>query len=386
MTRLRGLTWRHPRGVSPLRATAAAYALLHPDTTIQWDDLPWHQFWQVSVNEMRGHSGCYDLYLFDHPWVGELAENGWRIPLDIFLSTEQRADLEADADPASYQSYVWGKQAWGLPVDAACHVLVFHPDLVESATLPTDWDELLELARTRRRPPHRYAFTAPWSGGSNALLFFLAILAATSERPFEDPARPTITPERGRRALEILRQVWEMSLPAERVAVGRGVYEVLLETDQAAIAVSVFAYINYFGSGAAHRLGIADVPVLPETGARTSLLGGMGLGISADCSAPHRAWEYAGYVMSKPVEGGLYVDHGGQPGRLSALGDRVIEARTGSFCPTLRRALHGCYIRPRYPRWLEIVNGGAPALERFLAGAASADQTLHALHTRAQTL
>jgi len=110
---------------------------------------------------MRGHSGRYDLYLFDHPWVGELAENGWLIPLDIFLSTEQRADLEADADPASYQSYVWGKQAWGLPVDAACHVLVFRPDLVESATLPTDWDELLALARTRHRPPHRYAFTAP---------------------------------------------------------------------------------------------------------------------------------------------------------------------------------------------------------------------------------
>jgi len=89
--------------------------------------------------------------------------------------------------------------------------------------------------------------------------------------------------------------------------------------------------------------------------------------------------------MSRPVQGGLYVHSAGQPGRLSALSDPAVEARTGPFCPVLRRALDGCYIRPRYPRWLEIENGAAPALEQFLSGSASPDETLKALEEHAQT-
>ena len=385
MPHLRGLTWRHRRGTSPLRASAAAYTRQQPDTTIEWDDLPWHEFWQLSIQEMSRHSGRYDLYMFDHPWVGDFVENGWLVPLDNFLSTQQRADLSADADPASYRSYVWQERTWALPVDAACHVIPFRPDLAESETLPSDWDALLTFARTRHRPPDRYAFAVPWGGG-NALLFFLAVLAATGEPAFEEPANARITPERGRRALDIVRQVWELSLPLEQMGGRRGIYELLSETDKAVLGASVFAYINYFGPHATHPLSIADVPVLPESGVRTSMLGGMGLGISVDCPDPRRAWEYAWFVMSKPVQGGIYVENQGQPARLSALRDPVVQARTGPFCPVLLRALDGCYVRPRYPRWLEIENGAAPTLERFLQGAATPDETLKTLEARAALL
>jgi multiple sugar transport system substrate-binding protein len=382
VTHLRGLTWRHRRGISPLLATAAAYTLQHPDMTIEWDDLPWHEFWQTSVTEMSSHSGRYDLYMFDHPWVGDFAENDWLLPLDTFLTREQRDDLSADADPASYRSYTWRDQTWALPVDAACHVIVFRPDLAELSALPNDWDALLAFARTRHRPPQRYAFVAPLIGGGNALLFFLGVLAATGEPAFEDPANAAIAPERGRRALDILRQVSEMNLPPDRMR-GR-VYDALLQTDEAVIGASVFAYINYFGPDAARPLGIADMPVLSETGVRTSMLGGMGLGISMDCPDPQRAWDYAWYVMSKPVQSELYIENDGQPARLSALRNPSVEARTGPFLPVLRSALDGCYIRPRYPRWLEIENGAAPALEQFLQGSATADETLKALEARAQ--
>ena len=381
MTHLRGLTWRHRRGISPLLATAAAFTRQHPETTIEWDDLPWHEFWQTSLQEMSSHSGRYDLYMYDHPWVGDFSENGWLMPLDTFLTADQRADVLADADPASYKSYIWRDQIWALPVDAACYITVFRPDLAETEVLPSDWDSLLSLARARHSPPHRYAFAAPLLGGGNGLLFFLSILAATGEPAFIDPANAEISPQRGRRALDILRQVAEMSLPADRMR-GR-VYDTLLETDEAIIGTAVFAYINYFGAEAARPLGIDDMPVLSETGMRTSMLGGMGLGISVDCPDPSGAWEYAWHVMSKPVQGGLYIDNEGQPARLSALSNPSVEARTGPFLPVLRHALDGCYIRPRYPRWLEIENGAAPDLEQFLQGSATADETLKALEARA---
>jgi multiple sugar transport system substrate-binding protein len=106
---------------------------------------------------------------------------------------------------------------------------------------------------------------------------------------------------------------------------------------------------------------------VPETGRKASMLGGMGLGISVDCPLPDVAWDYAWSVMSREVQGGIYLEHEGQPGRISELSHPAIDARSAGFCSVHKQALTNCSTRPRYPGWLTIENGAAPALGRHVA-------------------
>src|SRR5215470_180823 len=103
MIQPRGITWQHRRGYDPQVATAASYHLLHPQVLIEWEQMPWLEFAAATRRELESSSGRYDLILFDHPWVGEYKR--WLVALDEFMTDLQKADLEADADPASLESY-----------------------------------------------------------------------------------------------------------------------------------------------------------------------------------------------------------------------------------------------------------------------------------------
>jgi multiple sugar transport system substrate-binding protein len=380
---LRGLTWRHTREYAPLVAAARAFERLQPDVAVEWEQLPWAEFRDTSHAEMARRSGRYDLYMFDHPWVGTYAANGWLVRLDGLLTPEQRSDLAADADPASYRSYWYGGGLYGLPVDASCHVLHYRPDLIEAARLPGDWDGLLDLAGRVHRPPGRHAFAHPWTAdGGNATLAFIALLRAAGERPFEDRARLSIDPRTAGRCLEIMRRIAELSIPPERLR-GSDVRRHLIDHDDVAMTVSYFAYINYAGDVGRRRQAVCDVPVLAESGVRSSMLGGMGLGISADSPQRDAAWEYAWFVMSRDVQEGIYLESGGQPGRLSALGNPVVDARREGFCTVLRRALADCYVRPTYPGWLLIENGANHAVHRYLVGDYTVDDVCAAFSRQA---
>jgi multiple sugar transport system substrate-binding protein len=167
---------------------------------------------------------------------------------------------------------------------------------------------------------------------------------------------------------------------------GRNNYELMLEEDRSAICPGVFAYINYYQANGQRALGITDVPVMPETGRRASMLGGMGLGIAA--SSPHRAaaWEYAWYVMSREVQGGVYIRNNGHPARLSALAGPIDTQEHAGFGPVHIRALDGCYIRPRYPGWFYIEQAGGQLVMEYLAGALTVDETLSRLNAAAASV
>lgn len=371
MIYLRGITWSHQRGFDPLVATARAYHQLHPDVVIEWEQLGFEELYHRPRRDFSSGAGEIDLLMYDHPWTGEYAVNNWLYALDEFLTPEQRADLEEDADPASLACYVYGGKLWALPVDAACLILVYRPDLLEaddSAEL-ADWDSVLRLARRIHRPPERYAFGDQY----NSFVWLLGIAAALGDRPYSEPGRG-MDREAGRRALELMRQVHDMSIPQAELR-GRRVYEFMLEDDRVAMA-HPFAYITYYGIEAPRKLGAADIPAMSETRQRTSFLGGMGLGISRLTRHPQIAWDYAWFVMSRQVQKGTYVENNGQPGRVSALTSGYAVDRRDGFGPILARALDGCYIRPTWPGWFWGERAGQPILGRYLDGELDADAAL----------
>ena len=73
MTKLRGLAWDHRRCWGPLEASAPAWQASHPSVEITWDRRSLHAFGEAPLEAVLGN---YDLVIYDHPFVGEIAEGG----------------------------------------------------------------------------------------------------------------------------------------------------------------------------------------------------------------------------------------------------------------------------------------------------------------------
>ena len=255
---------------------------------------------------------------------------------------------------------------------------MYRPDLLgeDGAALPTDWDSLLALGRELHKPPERYAFTNGGGSGGAAFLMLEGMLHALGCEPFAEPG-VGIDRAAGLRVLEILRQVHELSMPKELLTTGP--YELLSSDDRVAMALGGFAYINYFGNEGSRILEAADMPIMPETGLRSSNLGGVGLGIHSWTRNREEAWDYAWYVMSKEVQQGVYIENEGQPGRLSGLRGSYADRHREGFGRLLAEALGDGYLRPRRPGYHYLEHAGYVVMGRFMDGAADPATTLSEL-------
>jgi multiple sugar transport system substrate-binding protein len=375
MTELRGLTWRMQRGHAPLVAAAELFHQQHPEITITWEALPWGQFTAAQREALAGGTGAYDLIMFDQPWVGEYARRGWLVALDELMTPAERRDLADDADPASLACYRFDDRQWALPVDVACQSLTYRADLVAGlgTALPGDWDSLLAGVRALHHPPEQYPF-AHSLGGVNAFLFVLSVAAALGEEPYAEQGQ-RLDPATGIRGLELLRAIWALSLPAAALG-GRRAFECLLTSDRAALSPALFPYLSEYRLADGPALTMTDMPVMAETGRRTSALGGIGLGIASASRHRDAAWEYAWYLMSREIQGEIFPRHGGQPGRRSALYGPERARVYGEQGQTLAQMLTDCYIRPRRPGWYRVEHDAGDAILRYLDGKLTAQEAI----------
>lgn len=380
MIRLKGLTWSHRRGYDPLIASANAYHALHPDVDVDWQVMSFHDCYHSSRREAGSGEYESDLVCFDYPNTGDYAANEWAVAVDEMASPEQMADLGSDADPASCGSYRAQGRLWGLPIDAATIVTAFRPDLLgsDASAIPGDWDSFLRLARDFHKPPERYGLCNQFGGGGGAFLLLEGIVAALGQKPYG--ARGDILDrDKALRALDIIRQVHELSLPGELLDDHGLGFGLMRNDDRVAITVATFAYSNYFEGWGPRQIVPVDMPVMPETGVRTSNIGGVGLAVHSWSKHRDVAWDYAWYVMSREVQNGLFLENEGQPGRVSALRSKRYNDMRQSFGSVLADALDGAYVRPNWPGYHYLEAGSDPVMRRFLNGERSPSRTIDEL-------
>lgn len=107
MIRLRGMTWRHDRGLAPMLATARQFAADHPGVAIEWEARSLSEFGEAPVEDLAEQ---YDLVVLDHPYIGELARSRAFLALDEFLPAaflEEQAASTTGPSHASYQVSVF---------------------------------------------------------------------------------------------------------------------------------------------------------------------------------------------------------------------------------------------------------------------------------------
>lgn len=339
MIQLRGMTWDHIRGYGPLLATTEAYGKLHPHIRIDWEKRSLKDFGDFPVEQLAQH---YDIILIDHPHVGICSEQGVLVPLNDWLDADYLLDQQTNSVGASHESYRWNNRHWALAVDAAAQVAAYRPDLVNKADLPRSWLEVFELAESL---PSGRKIGWPLCPTDTICSFITLCFQLGGDDVF-DPVRG-VNPEAGADALSHMERCLSVLHPLSLTVNPILMLNYMSNHDDIVYVPLTFGYSYYARSGFANRLiKFADIPSF-EGVPRGSILGGVGMAVSARSRHIEEAVRYAAFTASGETQRTIYVNGGGQPGHRSAWTDAGVNAQCGHyFVDTLRTMDLSC-VRPR---------------------------------------
>jgi multiple sugar transport system substrate-binding protein len=369
---LRGMTWKHDRGLAPLVATANRFSEQHPEVTIEWEARSLQEFGESPIQVFADR---YDLVIIDHPFMGEVVRENCFLPLDEHFTSAQVAELNDDSVGLSYFSYCFAGHQWALPIDAAAQVAGYRTDLLERAgfEVPRTWEEVLELAKFRR------GFVSLALFPLDALMCFFTLCANLGEPPFGGN-KELVSKDTGQHALERLRVLAEHSVTDAFSLNPIAIWERMSSCDDIAYCPLAFGYSNYARNGYRSKLiSFGRIPSNGITGPIGATLGGTGLAISEPCMNREVALAYALWVTGKECQRTLYVESGGQPASKTAwLDPHANEMTNGYFVETLP-VLENAWLRPRFAGFERFQVRATVPVREFLSGERSCHETLEKL-------
>lgn len=369
MVVLRGLTWKHDRGLAPLVATAAEFESRHPDVRVEWEARSLHEFGDVSVGSIAGR---YDLIVIDHPFMGEVARDRYLLPLDELLPAPVLKTLAGESVGASHESYFYDGHQWALAIDAAAQVAGYRPDLLEQmgAGVPQTWEEVLDLAGIRR------GFVTPALLPLDSMMCFFSLCAAGGEPCFSRDEAHLVSNPTGEEALDRLKALADHAAPDAFSMNPIAVWERMSSTDEIAYCPLAFGYSNYSRSG--YRRSLVSYTNIPGT--RGATLGGAGLAITARCSEVGAAVEYAAWIAGADCQKTAYVRSGGQPGNRLAWTDPDANALTNGYFQSTLATLENAFVRPRYAGFVGFQTAAAQVVSAHLRGETAASDAITAMN------
>lgn len=367
MIKLRGLAWDHRRCWGPLDASVAPYCAAHPGLEIEWDRRSLYEFGEGAIDPVLA---AYDLVVFDHPFIGEIAGGELMVPFDDHLSEDQQIFFSRDSVGKSWRSYQMDGRQWALPIDAACQVASYRPDILATySPVPATHDEVVDLGRRLRKD-------GKWIGlplvPTDAMCLLLTHATPQADGDVFIP-RDTVE-----ESIDKLRQLAELAHPASPQWNPIRCYDHMVANDDVAYVPFAFGYVNYT-TLPGRQLRFADVPTPGRAGA---LLGGAGIGVSAASRHRQEAVDYALFLCSPDYQRGDYVRAGGQPGSLSAWLDRDVNAATNGFFADTLATLQASYLRPTHHGFITFFREASHRVADAILGNLPADELATWLNRR----
>jgi multiple sugar transport system substrate-binding protein len=147
-----------------------------------------------------------------------------------------------------------------------------------------------------------------------------------------------------------------------------------------------YCYSNYARKGFAKNLiTYRDLPFFGSRGRFCSTIGGTGIAVSSKSNHKELAIQFVEWITSAECQSTFYVEHGGQPGHLSAwMGDHANHL-CNNFFSNLIPAMTRGYVRPRYNGYLHFQDHAGEPLCQYLKYRGSerhALQTLNSIYTK----
>src|SRR6185437_1793612 len=354
---LRGITWGHSRGFTPLVAAAQRFSELYPGVTISWDKRTLQQFADYPIEILTKE---FDLLIIDQRWVGRAAGLGCVLPLDEHLPAAYIKEQADNSVGYSHHIYNYDGHQWALAIDAATPVASYRADLLDKAgvKVPDTWQDAIAIARQGKLAVPAISI--------DLLMNFYMFCIAHGSRPFQTEEK-VIDEATGRAALETMRELYslidEKFFHANPIAVA----EYMSATDDYWYCPFAYGYSNYSRDGyGRNRLTYTDLVSFGNRGRLRSTIGGTGLAVSSYSQHPQQALAFAGWIVSPTIQSTFYVEHGGQPGhRLAWINDKANRLTYNYFYNTLPAMERG-YMRPRYNGYLYFQDHGGDPIREFL--------------------
>lgn len=354
---LKGITWGHSRGITPLLATAQRYSELHPDVSITWEKRSLQHFADYPIEKLTEH---YDLLVIDHPWVGCADATRCVVPLDQYLPAAFLADQAQHSVGPSYESYLYGGHLWALPIDAATPVASYREDLLvaNGVAVPRTWADVLALGRMGKLALPAIPI--------DVLMNFYMFCIAHGQAPFASETE-VIDEATGLKALASMRELYGLLDDRCFSLNPIGVAEAMTTTDDYWYCPFAYGYSNYTRDGyAARKLAYTGLVEFAAGQPLRSTLGGTGLAISASCRHLQQAVDYAQMVASPLCQSTTYVVHGGQPGHRAAWTGALANNLTHNYFLDTLPTLDAAYLRPRYNGYLHFQDEAGNPVQQYL--------------------
>lgn len=363
MITLRCVAWDHPRCTQPVEASLAAFRRARPDIEVIWERRSLFSFGEGDIGEQTDR---YDLVIYDHPFVGEVARKGLMLDLAKALDPADIEMFRRDSLGPSFASYEWDGGLFALPIDAAAQTSALRPDLMArvGAEAPKTFAELEALHRALEKAG--LGIVTPLK---QIDLFCLVLTLSANLGVPVGPERPDFLPD-GTFAeiLGHLRRLGEISVPGSRGINPIAAHELMSTQDDVAYAPFLFNYTNYARPGRDRIVLAADIPGVRGPDASGACIGGAGIGVSARTSVPEAAVTYARFLCDPAYQAGEYVQNGGQPASLTAWRSAEANALTNGFFDSCVTTLRQSYLRPRFDGFMPFARQTGPALVRFMDG------------------
>jgi len=341
-SQIRGMAWDHPRALNPLNAISERWSKNRSEH-VRWEARPLKDFEDQPLEELAGK---FDLVLMDYPFVGTAAESGLIVPVNDWVDAAYLQDQASHSVGPSYESYTWSGRQWALAIDAATQVSAVRVDLQEMAglqQLPQTWSEVAELAGELREGPLRIAIPL---NPNHSYCAFLSVGLALAGRGFwptgELPQR-----EAALESLGFLRRLAPELHPLSRTSDPIAVSDHMAQADEILFVPLMFGYSNYARAGfRRQRLRFGNAP-RGESGHIGSVLGGVGIALSALGTHQQASAELARLMVSPDVQCGEYVQSGGQPGHAAAWESPKANELVDNFFFATRETMEQAFMRPR---------------------------------------
>ncbi|HMT75134.1 MAG TPA: extracellular solute-binding protein [Chitinophagaceae bacterium] len=367
---LRGITWGHSRGITPLLAASQRYEELHPGVQIQWKKRTLQEFADFPIEKLTAD---YDLLIIDHPWVGTAAATGCVLPLEKYLDKEYLDNQLANSVGGSHESYNYEGSQWALAIDAATPAASYRADLLEKngVTVPQTWEEVIALAQKGK--------VAVPAIPIDLLMNFYSFCISCGTVPFANKDE-VVDAETGMAAIRTMQQLYSLvdkkMFDCNPIAVA----ELMSSTDDYWYCPFAYGYSNYSRAGfAKNLLHYSDVVSVNGNKLRTTI-GGTGLAVSASSTLKNIAADFAAWVVSEEIQKTIYVQHGGQPGHLQAWLSPEANSIANGFFSNVLPVMQNGYIRPRYHGYLYFQDHAGLPLQQCLMGKAEPEEVLKAMN------
>jgi multiple sugar transport system substrate-binding protein len=336
----------------PMRASAAAWNILHPDVRVEWTARPLEQFNDQPLAELIDR---YDILVVDHPFVGTAERDRLLTPLDGVLDRRLLAKLDADSVGPSHRSYFRNGRQWGLATDAACHVSASRKDLL--AAPPRTWSEIAELARSE---PGRVA----WPMYPTDCICSLLTLYVSAGGVLEEDSPGLDT---GIAADAVAYMAATMpNLHQEALALNPPrVLRRMADTDEIAFVPLTFGYRIFTTPASGAPITFAPAPS-HDGRPGPAILGGAGVALSAKARNIEAAVAYMNWLAEPETQREIIAGNEGQPGTRSAWMDPEADRAAGRFFSATLPGISASWVRPRADWWPEFQEHAGHLLRRAL--------------------